>query len=84
MTLCRAAQELKRRKTALQEELRSKEASSAELQHGLKKLQLLTKLNITPAELVEDSMPVPADAIPRIVGKVRCSAHGCGLPFVRR
>lgn len=55
----------------MQEDLRNKETSSAELQQGLKKMQLAVKLGIHLTDLVEDLMPVPADAIPRIVGKVR-------------
>jgi hypothetical protein len=71
--LCYLLQELKRRRTAMQEDLRTKETSTAELQQGLKKVQLAVKLGIRLTDLVEDSMPVPADAIPRIVGKVRLS-----------
>jgi uncharacterized protein YlzI (FlbEa/FlbD family) len=61
--------ELKVRRTALQKDLREKDASLDELYLGSRKLKLAEKIGCSAGELIETKFTVPADKLSQIIGK---------------
>lgn len=61
--------DLKNRRTALQKDLREKDASLDELYLGSRKLKLAEKIGCSACELIEEKHTVPVDKLPQIIGK---------------
>ena len=61
--------EMKAKKSALQKDLREKDANLDELYLGARKIKLADKIGCMASEIVETRFSVPSDKIPQIIGK---------------